>query len=149
MITIGERIKVRRKELNLTIKQLHEKTGLSVGNISDMENNKYAPSTSSLVPLSQILDCSIDWIITGNNCKTNFREPDNPSFQFEFSKIENDLINMFRNLTETDREDCFEIVRMKYKRNMKNGESFPSYSAYSEDQKEHKSDPSINNPGIA
>ena len=73
MDSIGDRIKSRRKELKLTIKNIHETTGLSIGNISDMENNKYAPSTSSLIPLSKVLECSIDWILTGKN------------FEFEYS----------------------------------------------------------------
>lgn len=72
MDSIGDRIKSRRKELKLTIKNIHETTGLSIGNISDMENNKYAPSTSSLIPLSKVLECSIDWILTGENFESEY-----------------------------------------------------------------------------
>lgn len=65
METIGQRIRKRRKELQLTIKDIKEATGLSIGNISDLENDKYAPSVAALIPLSIALSISIDWIVTG------------------------------------------------------------------------------------
>lgn len=62
---IGNRIKTRRKELKLTQKDIYKSTGISTGNISDIENGISLPSASALVHLSAILDCSIDWILTG------------------------------------------------------------------------------------
>ena len=38
MITIGKRIKERRKELHLTLADIKAKTGISTGNLSDIEN---------------------------------------------------------------------------------------------------------------
>lgn len=49
METIGKRVRAARQELGLTMKQLHEQTGLSTGNISDIENDRNTPSVSSLV----------------------------------------------------------------------------------------------------
>ncbi|HHW57103.1 MAG TPA: helix-turn-helix transcriptional regulator [Clostridia bacterium] len=65
MQTIGERIKYARKKNNLTITALSKLTGLSVGNLSDLENNKSMPSSNALIKLKNALNVSIDWLLTG------------------------------------------------------------------------------------
>lgn len=62
---IGKRIKQRRNELHITQTQIQSKTSISSGNLSCIENGKYLPSTTALLELSNILNCSIDWILTG------------------------------------------------------------------------------------
>lgn len=149
MESIGKRIKSKRKELNLTIKQVHEISGLSIGNISDMENDKYAPSTSSLIPLSKVLQCSIDWIITGSNYQNEIREIEIENTT-KFSEIENDIVNMFRQLDERDKEDVFDSIKLKYDRSVKKGKSTSLYSTYTEENKnDTKSDTNCNDSGIA
>lgn len=64
---IGIRIKSRRKELHITQAQIQEETSISTGNLSCIENGKYLPSTTALIELSKILNCSIDWILTGKS----------------------------------------------------------------------------------
>lgn len=61
--TIGARIKQRRKELGLTQLQIYENTGISSGNLSDIEHGNKLPSTPTLISLSTILNCSINWIL--------------------------------------------------------------------------------------
>ena len=63
---IGQRIKERRLYKKLTQKQLASLARIN-GNISELENNKYLPSAETLLNISQILDCSIEWLLTGNN----------------------------------------------------------------------------------
>ena len=58
--TIGARIKQRRKELGLTQLQIKQETGISSGNMSDIENGNKLPSTPALISLSKVLNCSID-----------------------------------------------------------------------------------------
>ena len=76
--TIGTRIKQRRTDLGLKQLQIKELTGISSGNLSDIENNNKLPSSRALISLSNALDCSIDWILTGesrsNNLLLNERE---------------------------------------------------------------------------
>ena len=38
-MTLGEKIRKRRRELNFTLATLAEKAGISVGFLSDLENN--------------------------------------------------------------------------------------------------------------
>ncbi|MCQ4924949.1 helix-turn-helix domain-containing protein [Tissierella carlieri] len=111
-MSIGDRIRFKRKSLRLTIQELHEKTGLSIGNISDLENNKYSPSVATLLPLSKALKCSIDWLITGSNHEDNLQE-------FDCSDIEYKIIQMFRSLDERDKEDIFNLLDFKYNRTLK------------------------------
>lgn len=74
METIGKRVRAARQELGLTMKQLHEQTGLSTGNISDIENDRNTPSVSSLVALGRALRRSLDWLLTGEEASARSNE---------------------------------------------------------------------------
>lgn len=106
--TIGQRIKQRRTELNITQTQVREKTGISSGNLSGMENGKYLPSTAALLELSKILDCSIDWILTG---KSQISENNNLTCKTAY---ECQLLKFYREMSVTDQEDLLLIAEMKY-----------------------------------
>jgi len=53
--SLAERLRRRRKELGLTLKEVADAAGLSVGFISQVERGLTAPSLSSLVSISKIL----------------------------------------------------------------------------------------------
>ena len=105
--SIGERIKERRTKLNITQSQIHEVTGISSGNLSGIESGKSLPSATALINLSKILDCSIDWILTGNASNQN---------DIVLSNIEKELLNGFRTLPEDEKEELFGILQMKLKK---------------------------------
>lgn len=44
---------------------IQKATGISSGNLSDIENDKSMPSAAALISLSRELEVSIDWILTG------------------------------------------------------------------------------------
>lgn len=58
---LGPEISALRKIRNLTLEQLAELTGLSVGFISQIENGKNRPSVTAMYKLSRALDVSINW----------------------------------------------------------------------------------------
>ncbi len=62
---ISLRLKQIRSSLNLTPKQVFLKTGISTGNLSELENGKYPPSAKTLILLSELYQVSADWILTG------------------------------------------------------------------------------------
>jgi len=62
---ISVRLKQIRHKLSLTPNQIFQKTGISTGNLSELENGKYPPSAKTLVLLSELYDVSIDWILKG------------------------------------------------------------------------------------
>ena len=53
MSTIGQRIKSSRKDVNLSLVKVSELTGLSTGNLSDLEKNFKEGETVSLKTLSE------------------------------------------------------------------------------------------------
>ncbi|MCC0040060.1 MAG: cupin domain-containing protein [Brucellaceae bacterium] len=53
--SIGERLRDRRKELGLTLKDVADGAGLSVGFISQVERDLTVPSLSSLASISRVL----------------------------------------------------------------------------------------------
>ena len=61
----SERLKTRRKNLWLSQKQLSEHTGISHKTIQKFENKNF-PQGPNLIRLSQVLDCSIDWLLLGS-----------------------------------------------------------------------------------
>ena len=53
-------LKEKRKEKNLTLAQLSEKTGISKTHINDIENNLKEPSLSMVVRIAKALDLKIE-----------------------------------------------------------------------------------------
>ncbi len=106
MNSIGERIKIQRKKLGLTQLQIKELTGISSGTLSDIENGNALPATKSLIKLSKVLNCSIDWMLTGNASGLNFSS----------DKREEVYINRFRSLSENDKNEILDIIELKLKR---------------------------------
>ena len=116
---IGKRIKERRKELRITQTYIQEKTSVTSGNLSCIENGKYLPSAVALLELSRILDCSIDWILTGNSYISK-----NSETLDTIELRDKELLGYFHNMSETDQEDFLLIAEMKAnKRKRRQGKS--------------------------
>lgn len=62
---IGERIAILRKQKGLTQLQLAEKLNISDKAVSKWESGKGDPSLELLQALSEVLDCTIDFIVKG------------------------------------------------------------------------------------
>lgn len=120
METIGLRIKSRRIELGLKQTKIKEYVGISSGNLSEIENGKRSPSMQNLYKLSEVLNCSIDWIVKGESLVSEKSVPS------ELGELERQLIKQFRSLGQADCEEILMIVQMKYDRHMKKMESSPS-----------------------
>lgn len=63
--SIGERIKKRRVQLGLTQTDIYKKCGISSGSLSNIENGLRLPSCIILYKLSKVLDCDMNYLITG------------------------------------------------------------------------------------
>lgn len=104
-MTLGERIKNRRKMLKLTQKQLASKMGIDNTTISKWESDTYEPDAKSLNRLSEILDASTDYLLcrtdnpNGNTSKKN----DLPELTAKDERdIAKDLENIINNLEGKD-----------------------------------------------
>ena len=115
--SIGKRIKKRRKELHLTQTEIKEKTGISSGYMSDIERGNRLPAATTLAQLSEILDCSIDWILTGKSpVSENLISPD-------IGEKDQKLLSLFHEISEEDQEELLMIAQLKYNRTQKSKEA--------------------------
>lgn len=101
--TIGTRIKQRRTDLGLKQLQIKELTGISSGNLSDIENNNKLPSSRALISLSNALDCSIDWILTGESRSNNRL----------LNERESKLLLDFRQLDRDEQDEILGLLALK------------------------------------
>lgn len=60
---VGARIRRRRRARNLTLARVADATGLNVGYLSQVENDKASPSLETLAALAEALDVPIAWFL--------------------------------------------------------------------------------------
>ncbi len=115
MENIGKRIREARKKCGYTMAKLHELTGLSTGHISDIENGHNMPTATSLIPLSRVFGCSIDWLLTGEE---EIRKTEclgmTDEHAISLTDDEADLIMMYKLLDIKDKQEIFTLTRLKY-----------------------------------
>lgn len=75
MPSVGERIKEVREKKGLTQEKLAEKTGLSKGFISDVENGKTDISSDNLLKVADVLNANLDYLLRGETREVRPREP--------------------------------------------------------------------------
>lgn len=113
MTTVGNRIKKRRKDLHLTQMEIKEKTGISSGNMSEIEQGNRLPAAATLVLLSEILECSIDYLLTGKtpeqeNLKKLLNEP--------VTEEDISFLRLLHGMSKEDKEELLLIAELKYQR---------------------------------
>jgi len=101
---IGERIKARRKELNLTQKQIQAATGISTGNLSEIENGSKSPSAHTTISLSNALHCTTDWILKGVSLQREIYEMDEDT---------RELVKEFKMLPASKRKKIMAILHLE------------------------------------
>ncbi len=76
-IEIGKRIKIKRKELNLTQEKLSELIDVSPSYISEIERGSSICSLATITNISITLNTSLDYLVLGitvNNANQTFSE---------------------------------------------------------------------------
>ena len=69
-MSVGERIKVLRKKKGITQLDLANKLFVTDKTVSSWESNRTEPALELLVKLSDLLDCSVGYLIYGDNPKS-------------------------------------------------------------------------------
>ncbi len=113
-VEVGKRIKNRRLELNLTQSDIKQKTGISTGNLSDIERGRSAPSASALCELSYVLECSVDYILFGksrNTDKSKFSD-----IHEQLTPLQELILSSVSELSQYDQEEILEIIQLKIRR---------------------------------
>lgn len=98
MSTIGSRLKDARKRCNLTLKDVKEMTGISTGNLSELENDVKQPSSQTLVLLKQVYGISIDWVLTGEISSHNEK------------LLDDEYVNIIRELVKENQQEELKIL---------------------------------------
>ena len=65
LVEIGKRIQGRRKQMGLTQEQLADKMDVSIQMVSNLERGNKSIRIENLIRLSEILNISTDYILTG------------------------------------------------------------------------------------
>lgn len=116
MATIGDRIKLKRKELGLTQAELGEKLNVTDRAVSKWEQNDGNPDIAFLPVLAQIFNVTIDYLLTGvepkkeiiiKTPKEMLIETDDPAYlekvnDLSFTDLyKNQLVNVFTFLVDS------------------------------------------------
>lgn len=78
-ITMGRRIRLRRKELGLTQNKLAESLEVSNNHLSAIENGREKPSLEKFVQICELLQTTPDFLLLGNlhSCNVSQNISDN------------------------------------------------------------------------
>ncbi len=113
MDTIGKRIRYARKLNKLSLTDVKNETGLSTGNLSELENDKFAPSSNALIAFRRLFNVSIDWILTGiPPMALQGNEIINETSGLYLSDEEKELIESYRNLDKERRRDIQGFIQI-------------------------------------
>ena len=124
---IGERIKKRRIELGLTQTDIKEATGISSGNMSDVERGNRFPSISTLIQLCSVLNCTSDYILTGFSPVSEKVTDNNIPTSVSY------LIELFSSLSDDDVDDLTALAEVKLSRSKRKTKQLLSPSSESKD----------------
>ena len=107
MESVGNRIKSRRKEMQLTQTDIFNMCGIRSGALSRIENGTSVPSVILFYRIAQILECDMQWLLTGVSSNME---------NVTFSKNEEMLLDGFRELSEEDQEEFMGILEVKLRK---------------------------------
>lgn len=107
MESIGERIKSRRKELQLTQTDIFNMCGIRSGALSRIENGSNVPSIILFYRIAQVLKCDVQWLLTG--VSSNMENS-------AISKNEELLLEGFRELPEDEQEELLGLLEIKLRK---------------------------------
>ena len=126
-VELGKRIKNRRLELNLTQSDIKQKTGISTGNLSDIERGRSAPSASALCELSDVLECSVDYILFGKSRNTD--KTGLSVIREQLTPVQDLVLSSLLELDPIDQEEILDIIEMKIRRKKRLARSLNSKGA--------------------
>lgn len=123
MNSIGKRIRFARKAKNLTLTDVNRLTGLSTGNLSELENDKFLPSANALIQFKNIFNISIDWILTGEEPISRIKEEKQAYAHKQYTSEERQLIEVYRKLDGDARQNIWGYINIVASLNNKNREN--------------------------
>lgn len=129
MESVGNRIKNRRKEMQLTQTDIFDMCGIRSGALSRIENGTSVPSVILFYRIAQILECDMQWLLTGVSSNME---------NFTISKNEEALLEGFREVSEEDKEELIEILEMKLRKTQRTRGTSAKSSGLTDTEKSNK-----------
>ncbi|BFU34128.1 helix-turn-helix domain-containing protein [Enterobacter quasiroggenkampii] len=100
-LTIGERIRARRKELKFTQRTLAKALKISHVSVSQWERDDSEPTGKNLFALTKVLQCTPTWILFGDDSRT----PEPPVLtDAPLDERQTELLDLFNALPESEQE---------------------------------------------
>lgn len=106
---VGQRIRVRRKELNLSQRELAEKTQTSQEIISNYEQNITPIRVNDLERLCRALRVSMSYFFHEGQWEDDYVFAENGDHKLHDAEKENELLTQYRKLTKTSQNM---VIRM-------------------------------------
>lgn len=111
MNTIGKRVKRIRKMNELNQVEFSKIIGVSQGTLSEIEQDKYYPSTETLMAIYTNYGADIHWILFGRDPSG---EEKTTYDTLEYHEV--NLLSTYRNLKQQDQKEIIEYIRFKLKK---------------------------------
>lgn len=109
-MSIGERIRYRRKESKMTQKALAKALGLSDVSVSQWERDDSEPTGKNLFALCKALQCSPTWVLYGDD----EQKPEPPLFVApELDERQKELLDLFNALPDSEQNAQLESMRAR------------------------------------
>lgn len=100
---LGDRIAEKRKQKKMTQEEVANKLGIPRSTYSNYELNNREPDVETLNMLSELFDCSVDWL-TGN------KKNNNVVIDYERDGIIEKVVDEFGKLTSEDQEHFLRLL---------------------------------------
>jgi len=97
-ILLGKRIKLLRKNRNLTQEEFSEKIGIEISSLSNIESGKSFPSLMTFVKISEILGVRLDELIEISHLQ-------------DIKTIEAEILEMVKGLKDEDKRVVYKILK--------------------------------------
>ena len=127
-VTIGQQIKLRRKELGMTQKDLAKKIGRHFSIINKIETGETSVTLEYAVTFAKALDCSLDYLVGGEYRRDKSDDPFAP-----LPIMQRRVMHELNQLSWKGQKEVLNFVRyMAYKRNSQKKDGEP----YADDETE-------------
>lgn len=139
---IIDRIFLQLTEQNLKSVDLANFLGINKSVISNWKARSTNPPSELIIPICEFLKVDIQYLLNGTQMKTQKN-----TYEICFSEIEHNIIDMFRQLDDRDREDIYDYTKLKYNKALKKGRITSLYSTNT--LEDNKNDTDDEGSGIA
>lgn len=114
-MTLGERIKILRKKINLNQSEFGKKLGITESAVCSYENNRRIPSEQVIVSICREFNVDRDWLVDGEGNDMFLPEPteiiDELITQYDLDDTEIEILKKYLALSKIERKEFMKIFK--------------------------------------